>query len=53
MGNLLSALIFFLFILSYAILIVPALIVLVIADVIKGNRCIKMFDTNILQKLEA
>lgn len=53
MGKVLNALNFILFVLSYAILLVPALIILVIADVIKENRNIKMFDTNIMHNLEA
>jgi len=53
MGNVLNALIFFLFVICYAILVVPAFVILVIADVIKENRNIKMFDANILHNLEA
>jgi len=52
MEKLLNALNFILFVLSYALLIVPALIILVIADVIKENRFIKMFDNNIMQNFE-
>ncbi len=52
MEKLLNALYLILFVLSYAILIVPALIILVIADAIKENRFIKVFDNKIMQNLE-
>jgi hypothetical protein len=52
MGKVLNALNFILFVLSYAILVVPALIILVIADVIKENRFSNIFDNNIMQNFE-
>jgi hypothetical protein len=52
MRKVINALNLILFIISYVILIVPALIILVIADVIKENRFIKIFDNNIMQNFE-
>jgi hypothetical protein len=52
MEKVLFALIFILFIISYAVLAVPALIVLIIADVIKENRPVKMFDPVVMQNFE-
>ena len=52
MEKILLALSFFLFIISYAILVVPALIVLMIADLIKEKRPVKMFDPIIMQNFE-
>ena len=52
MEKVLFAISFFLFIISYAILILPALIVLIIADLIKEKRPVKMFDPVIMQNFE-
>jgi len=52
MEKILFALSFFLFIISYAILVVPALIVLMIADLIKERRPVKMFDPIFMQNFE-
>jgi len=52
MEKILLALSFFLFIISYAILAVPAVIVLMIADLIKEKRPVKMFDPIIMQNFE-
>ncbi len=52
MVKVLNALNFILFILGYGLLIVPAFIILVIADAIKKNRLIKIFDYNIMQNFE-
>jgi hypothetical protein len=52
MEKVLFAISFFLFTISYAILILPALIVLIIADLIKEKRPVKMFDPVIMQNFE-
>jgi hypothetical protein len=53
MGNVFNALILILFVISYALLIVPAFLILFIADAIKEKRPVRLFDSNIFQKLEA
>jgi len=53
MGNVLNGLILILFFAGYAILVVPAFVILLIADAIKGNRYFKMSDPEIMQNLEA
>jgi hypothetical protein len=52
MGNVLNTLNLILFFICYAILILPVFIILIIADVIKKKRFIKMFDYNIMQNFE-
>ena len=41
-----------LFIVSYAILIIPALLILLIANAVKQRGLVKIFDTDIIQKYE-
>lgn len=53
MGNLLNGIILIFFVAGYAILIVPAFLILTIADLIKGNRYLKMPDPGIMQNFEA
>jgi hypothetical protein len=53
MGNVLNGLVLILFFAGYAILVVPAFVILLIADAIKGNRYFKMPDPEIMQNLEA
>jgi hypothetical protein len=52
MRNILNAFNLILFVICYVILIIPALIILVIADAVKENRFIKLLDYNIMQKFE-
>ena len=49
----LNGLILILFVTGYAILVVPAFLVLMIADLMKDNRYFKMPDSSIMQNLEA
>jgi len=53
MGNVLNGIILVLFVAGYAILIIPAFLVLTIADAIKGNRYFKLPDPGIMQNFEA
>jgi len=53
MGNVLNGIILILFVAGYAILVIPACVILLIADALKGNRYVKMPDSGIMQNLEA
>lgn len=52
MEKLLGVLNLTLFIAGYVILVVPVLIILLIADMIKERGSVKMFDTEMMQNFE-
>jgi len=53
MGNVLNGIILILFVTGYAIMVIPAFVILLIADLIKESRYFKMPDPGIMQNLEA